>query len=158
MHWEKGTTKPGTTMKVGKSATVRFKADAKHNSLVKLTVEKVRKGKVKDFKRYKLPKSVQRSSIYYVDVQVKNTGTGNLSGQHLTLYGKISKSTVIQPATLKGGEFKPCTDQALPKKFGKGKKATTCLVFFAPHHGNISQIQWRFTKPTTPPVAWKVRK
>lgn len=157
MQWEKGTTKPGTTMAVGKKAEVRFKTGPKHNSLVAITVDKVRRGDLKDLSEFKVPEKVQRSSIYYVNVTVKNVGNGDLSGEQVKLYGKVSKNTVVQPATFTGG-FKKCTNEELPKKFTKGEKAETCLVFFAPHHGKISEIQWRFDKDDLPPVSWRVNK
>jgi hypothetical protein len=81
-------------------------------------------------------------------------GKGNLSGQSLTLYGKVSDELVVQPAIF-GSPFAKCNWHPFPKKFTTKSATDVCLVMFAPKRGTISEIQWRGAD--SEPIAWTVR-
>ncbi len=149
-----GTALPGTELKLGKKAVVHFKADKKHDSLIKLSVTKVKKGKVKDLRQFELNEQARKSSVYYVSTKLKNLGPDTLSGQKVTLYGKVSKDLVVPPVVF-GSSFPACDYTALPKKFKKGKTARGCMVMLAPKHGKISEIQWR-APDNSEPISWTV--
>lgn len=152
---EKGnTTPPGTDLRLGKTAVVRYKANARHDSRISLTVTTVRKGKIKHLSRFNPGAAASRSTVYYVSARVKNTGSGDLSGQPITLYGKVSDKLVVPPVTF-GSTFRRCDYEPLPKEFGKGDRAGVCMVMLAPRHGKISEVQWRPDR--SEPIAWTVR-
>ncbi|MGH3508194.1 MAG: hypothetical protein ACRDO2_13420, partial [Nocardioidaceae bacterium] len=115
-----GITAPGETLAVGKAATVVFKGNAQHTSRIDLRVTQVRKGSVKDLKQFSLKPQTRRSSVYYVDTTVSNVGSGDLSGQSLTLYGKVSDELVVPPAVF-GSPFARCNYHPFPQKFTKNK-------------------------------------
>jgi hypothetical protein len=149
-----GITPPGQTLTLGKPATVVYDGKAKNDSRIKLTVTKVRRGKVKDLSQFGLDAKTKRSSIYYVDTVVRNVGTGNLSGQSLTLFGKVSESLVVPPAVF-GSPFAKCNYHVFPKGFTQDKATKICLVIFAPNGGKVSQVQWRAAD--SEPIAWATR-
>ena len=149
-----GITPPGETLAVGKAATVIFKGNAQHTSRVDLRVTKVRKGSVKDLEQFSLKPQTRRSSVYYVDATVKNVGPGDLSGQSLTLYGKVSDELVVPPAVF-GSPFARCNYHPFPQKFTKNRSTKVCLVMFAPRNSTISEVQWRGAD--SEPIAWALR-
>lgn len=148
-------TPPGTKLKLGKSAVVRFTANPKHDSLIKLTVTTVKQGQIKDLDQFRLDDQTKRSSVYYVSASVKNVGKGDLGGQPIPLYGQVSNDLVVPPVVL-GSTFKRCDYQPLPKKFERGKRADVCIVLLAPRHGKVSSVQWR-PADNSDPIIWKVR-
>jgi hypothetical protein len=164
---EDGTTAPGTELELGKTATVRYTANPKHDSLIELTVTAVKRGKTKDLKDFDLTGAAQKSSVYYVRASVKNVGDGDLSGQPLTLYGKVSDDLVVPPVEF-GSTFSRCDHDPLPKNFkkvkkvkksGKAKSAKSvkvCLVILAPRKGRIKAVQWR-PADNSDPISWLTR-
>lgn len=152
---DKGVTEPGTKLKLGKPAVVRFTANAKHDSLIKLTVTKVKRGKIKDLSQFRLNKQAKRSNIYYVSASVKNVGKGHLGGKPVSLYGQVSHHLVVPPVIF-GSTFKRCNYQPLPDKFGPGRKADMCIVMLAAHHGKVSAVQWR-PADNSDAITWIVR-
>ncbi len=150
---EEGLTAPGTELKMGESATVRYTANAKHDSLIKLRVISVNKGKIKHLKNFDLTRSARRSNVYYVKARVKNVGEGDLGGKPLILYGAVSDKLVVPPVEFES-TFNRCDYEPLPKKFEeKHKGATVCLVMLAPKHGKISEVQWR-PADNAEPISW----
>ncbi len=153
---EPGTTAPGTTLKVGKTATVRFRANRRHNSLVAVMVRRVRRGKISDLSKFTLTPKAKASNVYYVHVVVRNKGTGDLGGQQLPLYALVSPTLVVPPVTFSSTLVR-CPNKRFAKPFKKNARATLCMVFLAPKHGKVYQIQWRAPRATKP-VSWKVRR
>lgn len=149
-----GTTSPGSELDIGETAVVRYRADRRHSSRISLTVTKVREGEIKDLTRFNLDTPARRSTVYYVSARVRSTGTGDLSRQPITLYGKVSDDLVVPPVEF-GTTFGRCDHEPLPEKFGNGDRARVCMVMLAPRHGKILEVHWRPGKPE--PIAWKVR-
>ncbi|MBA3232376.1 MAG: hypothetical protein H0T17_00270 [Propionibacteriales bacterium] len=147
-----GTTAPGVDLSLGKTATVRFGGNSKHESVIDLTVTSVKKGKLSDFKGFDLDDKTKMSTIYYVHAKVKNVGKGDLSGRKLVLYGSVSNSLVVQPVEF-GTTFKPCDYNPLPKPFKRSKKAAVCMVMLAPKKGKIKDVQWR-PPNNAEPISW----
>jgi hypothetical protein len=152
---EPGTTPPGTKLKLGQPAVVRYTANAAHDSLMKLTVDKLRQGSLKDLHDFQLSDAAKRSNVYYAWARVKNTGDGDLGGQPLQLYGKVSHNLVVPPVIM-GATFKKCPYHPLPKKFTAGDSTSVCVLLLAPHHGNIKAVQWRPANDAAP-VTWTAR-
>lgn len=151
-----GTTVPGTTLRMGKSAVVRFTPKKGHSSLVSVQVTKVRKGSVKDLKGFNLDKRARRSNVYYVDAVVRNTGRGSVGGQTLQLYGLVGVDLVVPPVIF-GSPFPKCQFGPLPQKFRHGARDKLCMVMLAPDHGRIAEIQWRGNDDEEP-ISWPVRQ
>ena len=152
---EDGTTAPGTELKLGKTATVRYTANPKHASLIDLKVQSVKRGKIKDLEDFELRDAAKQSNVYYVRASVENVGGGDLSGQPLALYGQVSDEMVVPPVEF-GSTFDRCDYDPLPKKFKKSQKAEACLVFLAPKNGKIRQVQWR-PADNSDPISWSTR-
>lgn len=152
---EEGVTPPGTNLTLDQPAVVRFTANPRHDALIKLTVSKVERGKIKDLSQFRLRDKDRRSSVYYVSASVKNLGEGDLGGQPLTLYGKVSVNRVVPPVIF-GSRFRRCDYQPLPAKFGPGKKVDMCIVMLARHHGEVSAVQWR-PADNSDPITWNAR-
>lgn len=149
---EDGTTAPGTELKLGRTATVRYTANPEHDSLIELKVQSVKRGKIKDLDDFGLTGVAKKSNVYYIKASVKNVGGGDLSGQPLTLYGQVSDDLVVPPVEF-GSTFKRCDYDPLPKK---SKEAKVCLVILAPKNGKISEVQWR-PADNSDPISWLTR-
>jgi hypothetical protein len=147
-----GTTLPGTRLGLGDPAVVRFAPDREHESTIRLVVRDVEKGKVHDLREFTLNDSAHSSSVAYVDLAIENVGGGDVGGEFVRVYGKASKSLVVQPVMF-GSRFDKCDYRPLPDKFTKGDTARTCVVLLAPDHGTISDIEWRFPGDD-PPISW----
>jgi hypothetical protein len=152
---EPGTTQPGSRLALGQPAVVRFATNAAHDSLIKLTVDAVRRGKFTDLQQFRLSDSARNSGLFYVSANVTNTGDGDLGGQTLRLYGKVAPGLVVSPVSL-GTTFRPCANQPLPSSFVFGDRAKVCLVYFAPRHGTVRAVQWRPTYDVKP-ITWQAR-
>jgi hypothetical protein len=149
------TTAPGTVLKPGQRAVVRWRAGKAHDSVIALTVTGVRRGSIADLGQYRLGRAARASTLYYVYSVVRNTGSGNLSGRRLPLFGKVSPRLVVPPVRFRL-PFHRCDYQPLPVHFAKGARARVCMVMLAPRHGSVSSVEWR--SPRLPqPVSWRVR-
>ncbi len=153
---EAGSTPPGAALQLGERAVVAYTANPAHHSLIRLTVTRVRQGKPRDLRQFQLSDSAKKSRIYYVSAAVKNVGNGNLGGQPVQLYGAVSRSLVVQPVIL-GSTFEPCASRSLPDPFRRGDSADVCVLLLAPHHGKITDIQWR-PADDSEPISWTTRR
>lgn len=149
-----GTTPPGTTLRLGQTALVRYPANPTHDSLIKLTVEAIKRGKLKDLKGFQLSNTAKKSGVYYVTVSVKNTGDGDLGGQPIQLYGEVG-DLVVAPVIF-GTTFDKCDYQSLPTPFVHGARASVCVVLLAPQHGTVTAVQWR-PADNSEPITWTGR-
>lgn len=152
---EPGTTPPGTRLELGQPAKVRFSANAKATSLLRLRVQQVDRGKIADLREFDLGPAARRSSVFYVILRVKNLEGGNVAGRPITLYGKVSDDLVVPPVQF-GSPFARCNTTPLPRPFAKGASARLCFVFLAPQQGKVSEIQWR-PADNAEPIAWSAR-
>ena len=146
-----GLTPPGETLDIGDSATVVFAPDPMHESRLRLTVTGLSKGKVSDLEQFSLDAETKQSGVYYVRATARNVGRGDLSGQLLTLFGRVTEELVVRPVEF-GSPFPPCNYQPFPQKFTTGHKTSVCMVMLAPDHGTITEVQWR--TPDEEPIAW----
>jgi hypothetical protein len=147
-----GTTLMGTTLAVGKRATVRYRVNPNRDSVLAIRVVRVRRGRLRDLRGFTLGPRARSSSVYYAWVKVRNVGTGDLGGRRLSLYAKVTDSLVVPPVSF-GSAFPRCRDPHFHRPFRKNARATLCMVFLAPHHGKVTQVQWRV--PSSPnAIAW----
>jgi hypothetical protein len=149
-----GTTTPGTVLRLGQRAHIRWHAGRGRVSLVDVSVTAVERGSLRDLRQFSLPRSAMSSSVYYVRATVRNRAATDLAGAHLSLFGLVSDSLVV-PSVRLTSPYGRCSNPPLPPRFTQGAAAHDCLVILAPHHGRISHIQWR--SDGAEPISWSVR-
>jgi len=152
-----GLTAPGTSLGIDDAATVAFTA-GKRASKIKVVVDGVQRGNVKDLREFDLNKAARQSGVYYVRAAVRNVGPRDIGGSFVKLYGKVSDTLVVQPVIF-GSTFGKCNYQPLPKPFGSGKRTDLCMVMLAPDHGKVSAVEWRFdgAEVDEAPITWELR-
>lgn len=151
-----GTTLMGTRLAVGKRATVRYRVNPRRASVLAIRVVSVRHGRLRDLRGFTLGPRARASSIYYARVKVRNVGTGDLGGRRLSLYAKVTDSLVVPPVSF-GSAFRRCHDPHFHRPFRKNARATLCMVFLAPRHGKVIEIQWRI--PSSPnAISWVLHR
>lgn len=143
----------GTTLKVGRPATVVYRAGDSAASAVTVTVTAVTPGSMKDFRFFSLDAATKKSSPLYVSVAVTNDGPAGLGGGALPLFA-LDSSTTNVPASDIVGTFKPCSDPTLPASFLPGSTAVLCLVYLLPEGRTLTSINLQ-TGATKDAIAWK---
>lgn len=135
-------TAPGTKLVLGKPAKVSWHPDQKTTGVMKVSVTKLQKVPMSTFKDWRLGPATQRSTPFFVHASVRNLGKSALSGVPVPLYLLDGRNTLLQPSTFRA-HFPACPSTPLPPKFTRGKKASVCLVYFAPDHGKLTAISFR---------------
>lgn len=141
-------------MGLGEPASLTLEGRGGERSTVDLTVTKVVEGRIKHLDDFELGRKTRRSTPYYATVKVTNTGSGDLAGMSVTLWGLDSEGTVRPPANILG-TFPRCQPERLPKKFKDGDSARTCLLYLLPEGTTLEAVQYRFSGDR-PPVSWPV--
>jgi hypothetical protein len=146
-------TAQGTDLEFGDSAVVVFEPDQNRSTLLELTVTKVRKGSLDDFKGFILDDPYKRkANYYYVKVSVENVGEGDVGGAPVPLWGVNGENTLLPPVNFTT-DFKKCPSTPLPKKFGPGDSIDTCLVFLSPDKGTLESVSFR-PDQAFDPIEW----
>ena len=146
-------TKAGTSLSFRQSAVVTYEADSERHSALSLTVDSVTTGRISDLSSYQVDERTKRSRPYYVRVQVKNVGTGDLSRTAVPLLAVNEGNALVQPSTF-NNTFSPCPSTVLPAGFGAGKSYQGCLVYLIPEGGTLEQMSYRPLQAFDP-IAWK---
>jgi hypothetical protein len=136
---------PGSKLKVGDAARVSWNPDQKTTGVIKVAVTKLEKVPISTFSDFRLRGTVRRSTPYFVHATVTNLGKSDLSHAAVPLYLLDARNTLLQPSRFLA-LFPPCPSRPLPGTFTRGKKASVCLVYFAPHHGKLVAISFRPTE------------
>lgn len=118
----------GSDIAIGKSATIVYRVTDKARSALTVTVQKIKKGSMKDFRFFSLDKESKKSTPFYVTATVKNEGPAGLGGAVVPLYSHDSSDALSPPNELVGN-FAPCPGGSLPKSFLPGSTAKVCLVY-----------------------------
>jgi len=146
-------TAEGSRLKFGGRAGVVFEPTQKRSSVLDLTVRSAKQGSVHDFKDYILDDPYKKkASYYYVKVQVKNVGKGDVGGVPVPLWG-VNGDNVLLPAVNFTTSFKKCPSKQLPHSFGPGDTFSTCLVYLSPDHGQLRSVSYR-PDQTFNPITW----
>jgi hypothetical protein len=146
-------TDQGSKLSFGDSATVIYEPSKDRGSVLKLTVQKVQQGSLKDFTGFILDDAYKRkANYYYATVRVKNVGDGNVGGVPVPLWG-VNEKNVLLPAVNFTTSFKKCPSRPLPKSFGAGTAVSTCLVYLAPNHGTLEGVSYRPSQEFNP-ITW----
>lgn len=124
-------TDPGTTLDLGKPATVVLELGDGAASAVSVTVDEIREGDIADFRFFSLDAASKKATPFYVDLTVRNDGPAGMGGAAVPLLAHTDANTVY-PASELVGDFEPCPASSLPDSFLAGSTATICSVYLVP--------------------------
>jgi hypothetical protein len=145
-------TPPGTKLSFGQTATVAYEPNSKRNSVLQLTVTKVRRARISDLAAYVLDKRARRSTPYYVTVKVHNAGTGDVGRTDVPLWLVDQDNTLIHSSGFTN-RFAACPSTTLPRKFGPDASLQTCLLYLVPNHGHFTAMSYRPLQAFEP-ITW----
>lgn len=139
-------TPTGTTLKAGKTATVRYavKDLSKESTKLAVTAKSMRKGKISDLAGFDLDAQTKVSEPYYVTMTFHNVGPkpmepGGIFGlieAHNTAGDPLNRLSLL-------GDFKRC-DGIPPKTLAVGASFTECDVYIAPAGQDIGEVVFGF--------------
>jgi hypothetical protein len=137
------TTAPGTRLRVGESALIRYDGSSAGATVVEVTVESVEAGRIADLAEFNLPADAAASTPYYVTLRWTNRGETTLKYPGLvvpttahTASGEASPITLI-------GSFPRCdTVDASPAEFAPEISVSGCRVFLVPAGQKVAQVGW----------------
>ena len=93
-------TEGGSTLEIGKSASVVYQVEEKASSAVTVTVNGVKTGNIKkDFTFFSLDEKLKAATPYYVRLSVVNEGPSGLGGVAIPVLAHTRSNTVFPPAT-----------------------------------------------------------
>lgn len=145
-------TKQGSTLKTGQTATVPYQPNAKHGTVLKLQVGKIKQVSMKMFRGYRLDSRTMASTPYFVRVSVHNVGNGTVGGGHVPLWA-VNQSNVLVDYSTFSNQFAKCPSPPMPAKFAPGKQFKTCLVYLIPNHGRLTDVSYR-PQESFRPIVW----
>lgn len=144
----------GSRLSYGDAAKVVFESTRGRGTVLRLTVEGVRRGRIEDFKGFILDDPYKkRASYYYAKVKVTNIGGGDVGGVPVPLWG-VNAENVLLPAVNFTTTFRPCPSRPLPATFGPHARLSTCLVFLSPDHGALTAVSYRPSQAFNP-ITWR---
>jgi hypothetical protein len=146
-------TSQGSQLTLGQAAKVSWQPNQKKVGVLKLAVTKLQRVPMSTFHDWRLDPATQKSTPYFVQTRVTNLGKSNLSHVPVPLYLLDQRNTLLQASTFRA-RFSACPSMPLPAKFTHGKKASVCLVYFAPDHGKLDAISFRPTQDFDA-ITWK---
>jgi hypothetical protein len=146
-------TKAGTELKFGETATVAYAPNSQRSSVLELTVASVQKGRIGDLAAYQLDPASKKATPYYAHVQVKNTGTGDLSHSIAPIYAVDSENNLVQAVSF-NNTFTKCPSTPLPAGFTGGKTANLCLTYLLPTGRSLVEMSYRPLQQYEP-ITWK---
>ena len=146
-------TKAGETLQFGQPAVVAYQPNPQRKSVLQLSVDGVRQGRISDFAGYQLSAENKKSKPYYVAVTAKNVGTGDLSRTGIPLYAVDSTNSLNQQTSF-NNTFAKCPSQPLPQGFTTGKSVKTCLVYVMRPGQSLTKVSYRPLQ-AFPPITWQ---
>jgi len=138
-------TDQGTALKLGQAATVTWQPNQHLVGVMKVSVTKLQKVPISAFSTWSLDAATKKSTPYFVHATLHNLGKSSLAGVPVPLYLLDGRNTLLQASTFRA-RFPACPSTPLPPTFIHGKKASVCLVYFAPNHGTLTAISFRPTQ------------
>jgi hypothetical protein len=157
-----GTTQPGAKLKLGDTAHVTFKPlnapiNSKKTYKLDVTVLKIEKGTIDDFKSIDLDAAQKRSTPYYVSVRVSNPGPEvPVKGDDPDVrFDGIDDRGQEQGSLTFIGTFERCDDTSAPAPFATGRSYESCLTYLIPGGGSIQHVNWSGSDEyVLKPIAW----
>lgn len=146
-------TPPGTHLKVGDEGVVAWEPRQDEVGVLDLTVTRLERTTTrKTLSAWQLTKAQRQSTPYFVHVTVENVGDTDLGGRRVPLY-VVNEENLLLESTPFASSFDPCPSTPLPKKFGPGAREDVCLVYLAPHHGELEAVSFR-PEESFDPIIW----
>ena len=156
-----GPTQPGTKLKLGETAHVKFKPlnapiNSKKTYQLDVTVLKIEKGTIGDFENIDLDAAQKKSTPYYVSVRVSNPGAEvPVKDDPDVRFDGIDDRGQEQGSLTFIGTFERCDDTNAPTPFTNGKSYESCLVYLIPGGGSIQQVNWSGSDEyVLKPITW----
>ncbi|MFC0626075.1 hypothetical protein [Kribbella deserti] len=139
-------TESGTTLPVGRTATVLFetKPQSKQSTKLATTVLSVKKGSIGDLKNFKLDAHAKMAVPFYVTVKFRNVGPKSM--EPTGIFGLIKAQNPAGEDLGKlslFGEFKPCGGIP-PEQLPQGATFTQCSVYLAPAGQKVGKVVFGF--------------
>ena len=132
-------------------------ATSKKTYKLDVTVLKIEKGTIDDFKNVNLDAAQKKSTPYYVSVRVSNPGAEVpvKSDDPDIRFDGIDDRGQEQGSVTFFGTFDRCDDTSAPAPFTTGKSYESCLTYLLPGGGSIQQVNWSgSTDYVLKPVTW----
>jgi hypothetical protein len=155
-----GTTAAGTKLAPGATALVNFEPESTPFRL-ELGVLSIQKAGPGDMNGVELSKAQQEQTPYYVRLQVRNVGSGNVAAHDVDPADEFQatddRGGQAQELTLLG-HFRPCESVEEPKSFTQGVTYKTCVVYMVGHGGSVAQEEWTGNGGdaySSNPIVWK---
>lgn len=145
-------TPAGEELEFGESATVAYEPNPQRSSVLELTVDSVRQGSIADLGNYVLDEKVRASTPYYVEVSVKNVGTGDVGKTPIPLWAVDATNTLINHSSFTNA-FTKCPSRPLPASFAPAAETSTCLVYLVPNRGTLTGVSYRPVQAYAP-ILW----
>ena len=155
------TAAPGTSLKLGKAATVPFTTtlkSGKNGPTYKLSVQvqSMDKGTLTDFNGIQLDAAEKASTPYYVKAKITNLGPAKIDTESndpgIQIEG-VDKTGETQQSVTFFGDFPKCDEKSAPNPMAAGSSFETCLTFLIP--GGITKVAYTGTESyIDKPVTW----
>jgi len=145
-------TEAGAALKFGEKATVAYEPNAERNTVLEMTVTAATEGTIADLDTYVLDERTKASTPYYVNVDVKNVGDGDVGQTPIPLWAVDDANTLIQASSFTNA-FTRCPSTPLPTTFAPNATVTACLVFLVPDHGKLTGLSFRPLQAVAP-IVW----
>ena len=155
------TAAPGTSLKVGASATVPFATTLKSGKdgpsyKLSVQVQSMTKGTLADFNGIQLDATEKASTPFYVKAKMTNLGPGKINTSDndpgIQIEG-VDKTGQTQQSVTFFGDFPKCDEKSAPNPMGVGSSFETCLTFLVP--GGITKVAYTGTESyIDKPVTW----
>lgn len=145
-------TEPGTALDLGDTATVAFPIEGDDVGVLKVRVDAVTEVTAREFRGWLSPQALEQSRPYFVEMTLANAGETRLGGHDVPVHLLDDNGTLAPPWAF-DGRFKPCQSGPLPRKFGPGDRATTCLVYLAPMRGTVESMAF-VPDDEAEPITW----
>ena len=131
------------------------KTGSKQETKVAVTVLKIRKGKISDFKDFNLDAKQKQTTPYYVDVKYENLGKLKLQRFLLDPSVEDADGQEYKPLNLiiLSGTFKVCPKPS-DKRLTNGQSFTLCAPFLMPKGTAIERVRFH-GDVTQDPYFWK---
>ena len=147
------------SLALGRAAIVPFvdygTPNQSKKTKVGVRVQKVRKGKIADFKGFDLEPAQRRATPYYVDATFENRGGFALSRNLLRASLEDAGGREYRPTTLVvlGGSFRRCP-QAGSSALRPGRSFDGCSVVLLPKNARPGRVRFQ-GDVAKDPVYWK---
>lgn len=143
---DRNVTPSGSTLKVGKTATVNYETKPLSQESTKLavTVASVEKGTIADLEDFDLDAQTRVGVPFYVTVQFHNVGSKTMkpSGILGLVAAHNATGEAFTRLHLIGGHDQ--CDGAEPEKLAVGASYTECAVYIAPAGQSVSEVVFAF--------------